>query len=188
MKSAHQVQGVTLIELLVAIVVLSIGIIVAGPGFSTIGGSSKLESQSREIQNALVFARTEAIRLNQNVVFCHSSDSQVCSAPPTSGWSGWLIRAAGAAIGAETGPVLRAQPFTSTTVTISSGEVLTSAQHVIRFNSQGLIREFGNNTPLSDMIRICIADRSLDPNMYEVRFSSGGRLQQVTQNTDGDCS
>ncbi len=187
MKSAHQVQGVTLIELLVAIVVLSIGIIVAGPGFSTIGGGSKLESQSREIQNALVFARTEAIRLNQNVLFCHSSDSQVCSAPPASGWRGWLIRAAGAAIGAETGPVLRAQQFSDSSVTISSGSLLAGAQHVIRFNSQGLIRVFGNNTPLSDSIRLCIAQSALNPNLYEVRFNSGGRLRQVTQNTNGSC-
>lgn len=180
-------SGVTLIELMVALLILSIGLIIAGPGFSTLGGSSKLESQSREIQNALVFARTEAIRLNQNVLFCHSSDSLVCSAPPASGWSGWLIRAAGAAIGAETGPVLRAQLFSDSSVMISSGTLLAGAQHAVRFNSQGLIRVFGNNTPLSDSIRLCIAQAALNPNLYEVRFNSGGRLQQVSQNTNGSC-
>lgn len=187
MKSLRLQQGVTLIELMVALIVLAIGIVIAGPGLTTFSGSSKLESQSREIQNALVFARSEAIRLNQNVLFCHSVDSLVCSAPPVSGWRGWLVIPAAAAIGAETGPVLRANLFSDSAVKVSSGSVLAGAQHVLRFNSQGLIRIFGNNTPLSDSIRLCIADLSLQPNQYEVRFNSGGRLQQITTDTDGIC-
>lgn len=187
MKSLRLQQGVTLIELMVALVVLTIGIVIAGPGLSSFGGSSKLESQSREIQNALMFARSEAIRLNQNVLFCHSADSLVCSAPPSAGWSGWLVIPAGTAIGAETGPVLRANQFSDTTVKVSSGSVLASAQHALRFNSQGLIRIFGNNTPLSDSINLCIPDASLKPNLYEVRFNSGGRLRQIVTDTDGGC-
>lgn len=187
MNPIQQQSGVTLIELMVALVVLTIGIVIAGPGFSTFSGSSKLEAQSREIQNALVFARSEAIRLNQNVLFCHSADSLVCSAPPSSGWKGWLVIPAAAAIGSETGPVLRANLFSDSSVKVSSGTALASAQHALRFNSQGLIRIFGNNTPLSDSINICIADVSLQPNQYEVRFNSGGRLQQITTDTDGIC-
>lgn len=187
MKSLRLQQGVTLIELMVALVVLTIGIVIAGPGLSSFTGSSKLESQSREIQNALMFARSEAIRLNQNVLFCHSADSLVCSAPPSSGWKGWLVIPAAAAIGSETGPVLRANLFSDSAIKVSSGTVLASSQHALRFNSQGLIRVFGNNTPLSDSINLCIADASLKPNRYQVQFNSGGRLQQITTDTNGSC-
>lgn len=180
-------SGVTLIELMVALVVLTIGILVAGPGLATFGGSGKLEAQSREIQSALAFAKSEAIRLNRNVLFCHSADSLVCSVPPASGWIGWLVIPAGTSFGAETGPVLRANTFSDSAVKVSSGTVLASAQHALRFNSQGLIRYFGNNTPMSDSIKVCIANASLKPNQYEVRFNSGGRLQQVTTDTSGSC-
>lgn len=187
MKSPRLACGVTLIELLVVMVLLTIGLMLASPGFSVIGGSARLETHSREIQNALVFARSEAIRLNRNVLFCHSSDGQVCSEPPSAGWRGWLVRAGGAAIGSETGPVLRAQQLNDDLVVIHSGPALAGAQHVLRFNSQGLIRMFANNTPLSDAIRACIADTTMNPNVYEVQFNSGGRLQQVTSNSDGVC-
>lgn len=187
MKSAHQMAGVTLVELLVALLIFSLGLVMMGPGLSSIGGGNKLESQSRELQNALVFARTEAIRLNQNVLFCHSSDSSVCSAPPASGWRGWLIRAAGPTIGAESGPVLRAQLFNDSSVVVSSGTLLANAQHALRFNSQGLIRVFGANTPLTDYIQLCIAQAALKPNLYQVQFNSGGRLQQVRKDNNGSC-
>lgn len=187
MNPIQRHAGVTLIELMVALIVLAIGIVIAGPGLTNFSGSSKLEAQSREIQNALVFARSEAIRLNQNVLFCHSADSLVCSTPPVTGWMGWLVVPAAVAIGSETGPVLRANLFSDSTVKVSSGSVLASAQHALLFNSQGLIRMFGNNTPLNDSINLCIADLSLQPNQYEVRFNSGGRLQQITTDTDGVC-
>ncbi len=187
MKSLHREAGVTLVELMVALLVLAIGLVIAGPGFTTLGGSSKLEAQSREIQNALVFARSEAIRLNRNVLFCHSSNRLVCSTPPSTGWKGWLVIPAAAAIGSETGPVLRANLFSDETVVVASGTTLASSQHVIRFNSQGLLRVFGNNTPLSDSINVCIANAALKPNMYQIWFNSGGRLRQVTLDTSGSC-
>lgn len=188
MKSPRLTFGITLIELLVALAVLTVGLLLVTPGFSTISGNTRLETQSREIQNALVFARSEAIRLNRNVVFCNTSDGQICSEPPTTGWEGWLVRAAGVTVGAETGPVLRTQSLKDSSARVDSGPVLATAQHVLRFNSQGLIRVFGNNTPLSDVIRICIPDASLNPNLFEVRFNSGGRLQQVSSDTDGECT
>ncbi len=188
MKSLRQASGITLIELLVTMMVLSIGILLASPNFSAIGGGARLETHSREIQSALLFARSEAIRLNRNVVFCHTQDGQVCSTPPSSGWQGWLVRAAGATIGTETGPVLRSHLFSDTVVIIRSNTALASAQNVLRFNSQGLIRMFDSNTPLSDSIRICIADTSLNPNLVEVHFNSGGRLRQTSTDTDGVCS
>lgn len=188
MISLHKQSGITLIELLVAMMVLLIGLMLASPNFSIIGSSTRLQTQSSGIQSALTFARSEAIRMNGNILFCHSQDGLVCSAPPAAGWVGWLVRAAGTTIGAETGPVLRAHQFNDSSVKITSSSALASAQHVLRFNSQGLIRQFGNNTPLSDSIRICIADSSLNPNLYLVHFNSGGRLRQEMQNTTGVCS
>lgn len=188
MQSPRLTSGITLIELLVTLAVLTVGLLLVSPSFSTISGNTRLETQSREIQNALVFARSEAIRLNSSVVFCNTADGQICSEPPTTGWEGWLVRAAGAAVGAETGPVLRTQSLKNSTASVYSGPALADAQHVLRFNPQGLIRMFGNNTPLSDAIRICIPDTGLSPNLFEVRFNSGGRLQQVSSDTDGECS
>lgn len=179
-------QGVTLIELLVAMIVIGIGLALMIPAVSVIGATGKLDVQSREIQNALAYARSEAIRLNTNVLFCHTSNGQVCSAPGDDGWQGWLVRAAGAAVGAETGPVLRTGTLVDPQLVVTSGAVLQGAQHALRFNPQGLIRAFGANTPLSDQIRICIPV-SVNPNIYLVNFNSGGRLRVTTANGDGSC-
>ncbi len=180
-------QGFNLVELLVTVTLLGIGLALAVPAFTSLTKKDQLTSQSSEIRTALNYARNEAIRLNDNVVFCHSSDLLVCSAPSNTGWQGWIIIRAGNSIGAEVGTVLRNGLIDRSTLKVSSNGVLTSAQHVIRYNSQGLARYFGNNAPLSAQIDVCIASSEVAENLYSVTFNSGGRSEVVKVNNFGVC-
>ena len=180
-------DGFSLMELMVAISVLAITLAIAVPSFSGVIGNSKLRSQANEIQAALTYARTEAIRLNQSVVFCHSNNGTNCTIPPASGWEGWLVSAAGAAIATPVVPALRSGIFDTAPMRISSGVNLTIASHVIRFTPQGLARGFANNTPLSDFIRVCLAQSSVDPNTRDIQFNSGGRSRIVASDNAGIC-
>ncbi len=189
MNKQHLKQqlGFTLTELLITVAILGIGLAVAIPAFTSLTKKDKLQSQSSEIQTALNYARNEAIRLNDNVVFCHSANQLVCSAPTSAGWEGWIIRRAGASIGTETGDVLRKGTIDRTILKVSSNATLSSALHTIRYNSQGLARLFANNTPLSAQIEVCIASSEVQENLYSVRFNSGGRSEVVKVNNAGVC-
>jgi type IV fimbrial biogenesis protein FimT len=180
-------SGFSLIELMVTITVLAITLAIAVPAFSGVIGESKLRSQAGELQSALAFARTEAIRLNQSVVFCHSSNGQTCSTPSSSGWEGWLVSAAGAALATPAVPASRTGFIAAAPMRVSSGINLAAANHAIRFTPQGLARGFTNNIPLSDLIRVCISQASVNPNTREIQFSSGGRSRVVASDNGGTC-
>jgi type IV fimbrial biogenesis protein FimT len=186
-QSLFKRRGFNLVELLIAMVVLGITISVVVPSFKGLTNSSRLSSQASEIQTALNYARNEAIRLNSNVLFCHSANGMVCSAPSSSGWSGWIIRQAGVSIGGETGTVLRKGTIDPTKIKVTSDSVLTTATHAVRFNPQGLARYFANNTPLSAKIEVCIEQTGAVENLYSVRFNSGGRSEVVKINNGGSC-
>lgn len=76
----HQ-QGVTLIELLVAITVLAILTSVGVPAFSTYMNNARLTSLVNSTVTVARLARAEAVRRNGAVTFCLSADMQACSIP-----------------------------------------------------------------------------------------------------------
>ncbi len=180
-------SGFNLSELLIGIAILGISLTIAIPSFTNLTSSNQLSAQASEIQMALNFARTEAIRLNERVVFCHSSNQSTCSAPPSAGWQGWLIRRAGASVGAETGTVLRVGMIDASKIKVTSDSVFASAQSVIVYNPQGLARTFAASAPLSSQIQVCIPSSKVSHNLLNVRFNSGGRSEIIKVNNSGVC-
>ncbi len=182
-------RGFSLMELMIAIAILAIVIAIAVPSFSGVIGDSKLRGQVSELQAALSYARTEAIRQNRNVVFCHSNNGINCTIPPEAGWEGWLVSTAGPVLANPVTPALRTGIIAAAPMKISSGPNLqvASANHAIRFTPQGLARTFAVNTPLSDLIRVCIASTSTKPNTRDIQFNSGGRNRIVATDNAGIC-
>lgn len=180
-------RGFNLVELMVAMIVLGLTIAIVVPTFKGLTNSSRLSSQASEIQTALNYARSEAIRLNRNVLFCHSANGRVCSAPSSSGWKGWIVIPAGTSVGGETANVLRKGAIDHTKLKVTSDSMFAAAAHVVRFNAQGLARYFATNAPLSAQIEVCIEQANAAENLHSVRFNSGGRSRVVKINNGGSC-
>ncbi|MCY1359607.1 Chthon cassette protein D [compost metagenome] len=64
---AHAEKGFTLVELMVALVVLAILIGVAVPSYQNIIASQRLRAAVSDLHSALVFARSEAIKRNRTI-------------------------------------------------------------------------------------------------------------------------
>ncbi|MDA7085122.1 GspH/FimT family pseudopilin [Pseudomonas sp. SA3-5] len=85
----------TLVELLIAIAIFAVLMGVAIPAYNDMTLGSKLRSQANDLVAGAVLARSEAIKRNQTVTLCASSDGATC----TGAWAdGWVVRSSGGAV------------------------------------------------------------------------------------------
>lgn len=83
-------RGFTLIELMVAIMVLAILLGVAVPSFRDAALGSRLTAYANDIVASAQLARSEAIKRNANVLLCASEDGEECGTD--AGWEvGWIV-------------------------------------------------------------------------------------------------
>jgi type IV fimbrial biogenesis protein FimT len=89
-------QGFTLIELMVTIAVMAILLMVAVPSFKEAMLGSKLGSYANSLVAGAHLARSEAIKRNQVVTLCVSSNGTSCG---TGDWGqGWIVRTTGGTV------------------------------------------------------------------------------------------
>lgn len=87
---AFAARGFTLIEVMVAVMILAILVTIAVPSFNNASLSSKLGGFANDLVASAQLARSEAIKRNVNVTLCASSDGTTCDAPD--GWeAGWIV-------------------------------------------------------------------------------------------------
>ncbi|MGA9340842.1 MAG: GspH/FimT family pseudopilin [Rhodanobacteraceae bacterium] len=85
-----QQRGVTLIELLMSLIVLSVLLGIAAPAFGSLLASTHMRSAQSQLSVALNEARITAASRNANVIVCPSPDRQHCER--TTRWNtGWLV-------------------------------------------------------------------------------------------------
>jgi len=109
----------TLLELLVAIAVLSVLVSLAAPSFSTILAEQRLRQASSEMRISLTTARSEAIKRGESVAVV----------PRDSSWSsGWCVEADAGASGCTDAAI---QGF------VSGENIVVSASGAVRFNLWG---------------------------------------------------
>jgi type IV fimbrial biogenesis protein FimT len=86
-------RGFTLIELMVAIMVLSILLGIAVPSFRDAALGSRLTGYANDLVAGVQIARSEAIKRNAPVMLCASEDGETCGTD--AGWEvGWIVAAA----------------------------------------------------------------------------------------------
>lgn len=90
MDKCIRIRGYTLVELLVAISVLMMVLLSAGPSMSGIIVSIKVQGGAQAMLDTLELARSEAVKRNGRVVICKSAAGGGCDR--SSGWAqGWIV-------------------------------------------------------------------------------------------------
>lgn len=157
-------RGFTLIELMVTIAVLAILLGIAIPSFTDSTLGSKLRTQANDLVAGTVLARSEAIKRNQTVALCASSNGSSC----TGTWSeGWIVLS-------TDGTVIMKHAAAAT------GFLVTSAQSSLTFQPTGI-----GSTATS--LVVCRATPSVGSQERVVTISATGRAS-VTKTTNASCS
>lgn len=163
---------------MVTVAVLAIVAVVAIPAFGNLISSNRLSAQTNEFLSAVTYARSEAIRLNRNVMFCNTTDGATCNVTNGS-WSQWLVL----------DPI---NGVLQTSLTLGANiKVLSDAgmdNDAIVFTPLGLARNATNTRlPLNSIIRVCLESRSVTPNSRDLLISSGGRAVINRFDSNGRC-
>lgn len=125
-------RGVTLIELMIAIVVMAISLALATPSFVRMIADHRVASSTNSLINAFRYARNSALRSGQPVTVCPvaSAGGTTCS----SAWSGdWSV----IATAATAGPVLLASnKVGANEITVQDGNATSTP---LVFTPRGLV-------------------------------------------------
>jgi type IV fimbrial biogenesis protein FimT len=145
-------RGVTLIELIFAILLLAILTVIAVPSFRDASLSGRLSAISSDLYTSVQMARSEAIKSNATTTLCASDDGATCSGDWEDGWivldAGGTVIHSGAAVPdgftvAQTGGTadLNFQPIgvgvTSATFTICRDTPIGNQNRVISVLATG---------------------------------------------------
>ena len=84
-------RGFTLLELLVTVVVATIFLTVVPPSFNAILTGVRLKVQIYDFNDALNYARSEAVKRGIWVSVCASADGSACGPSGTNWESGWIV-------------------------------------------------------------------------------------------------
>lgn len=138
-------QGFTLIELMIALLVLSILASVAIPSIQPVIRKNRLTTETNRILSDLAYARAEAIMRSGNVTLCSSSDGATCVAEDWA--SGRLIYADLNGDGAPTaagGEVLRYSGAPNSEATIVASGIV----YPLVYQARGIPNGAGAGTGL----------------------------------------
>lgn len=84
-------EGFSLVELLIAVVIVGLLVLAAGPSYRNWIAAQELANHAHFLAGTLNQARSEAIKTGYRVNLCKSSDRQQC-ADDGSGWElGWIL-------------------------------------------------------------------------------------------------
>jgi type IV fimbrial biogenesis protein FimT len=157
----NKMQGFTLVELMITIVVLGILTTIAVPGFQNFVLNSRMSSTANDLVSTLNFARSEAVKQAGNITVCASTNGSTCSG--SASWAGgWVVRSAA-------GAIRRQQALGGTTTT------LTGASSII-FSANGRM-----TTPTA-MTKLTLSSgvSGIDGREIEVELSGRARVCKPT--------
>jgi type IV fimbrial biogenesis protein FimT len=169
--------GFTLVELMMTLLLASILLAISVPMMRESVANNRLAAQTNDLITAMTLARSQAITLNQQVIFCRTaSDESVANpvcATDSGNWEYWLVRT-------SDGSIVRRGTRLSNSVVVTTS---LAADQVV-FASDGLAR---NNDVLvagGPHITVCVSNITTN-NRRQVTIGAGSRLS--TAKDSGAC-
>ncbi len=168
-----RVRGFTLMELMVTVAIVAILATLAAPSFTEGIHNTRLATQANDRVASLQLARMEAVRRNESVALCRSTDGATC-AGTTGSWDQWLT------VLPRNGEVLR-------TGQLKAPAQVTSTVAAVTFRADGLARNAAGALA-SPVFTVCIPTRRPAANRRVVNLVSGSRVSTASAgNGGGDC-
>jgi type IV fimbrial biogenesis protein FimT len=155
-------SGFTLIELMIVLVILSVILLVAIPGFSEINLKTRLKSYANDMVTSAYLARGEAIKRNGEVRLCISTDGTTCLGSGNDWEQGWIVIAAD-------NSVIRRQQAAENGYLMST----STANHTLTFQSSGA-------ASTTTVLTVCRKTPTVGSQQKEISIAFTGRPSVAT--------
>ncbi len=169
-------KGFTLIELMITIVIVAVLLSLAGPSFIETIRNNRIQTNTDTLFTSLIVARSEALKRNQPVVLCRSSNGSACAT--SGGWEqGWLMYADESA----DNTLDAGEPIISVNGALLHGLTLRTGSN---FTNRVVYRQDGTSSQVDTFV-LCDSEANLT-RAREVVVSNVGRPRLVK--TTDDCT
>ena len=174
-------RGLTLIELMITLSLMSLLLMLAVPGMQAMMASSRLTSATNELSATLARARSESMRYGTRMTVCKADGSGLqCSTEAGTGWeAGWLafrdpIRSVSPLVDAGETVTFRIEPLAAG-LKINGNSGLAN---YVSYAADGRSKTISNNGLLMGRIRICSTSSALgnDARARDLVVSASGRV------------
>ena len=186
-------QGFTLVELMMAVLVMAVVLTVAVPGFESVINGSRLTGAANELLASLQSARMEAIRRNRRTVLCLSrnanSANPTCApdnAPDASGWITFVDLNRNGLYDDGAAALLRTGTAHDAVRILASNGVPGQVRVVYR--ADGFARSTSGVTLLAGAIDMCLPTRRPTENVRRITIGSGSRVSIERRDASGACA
>lgn len=173
-----RMQGFTLLELVMVMMIGVILLTIAAPAFQTVIQTNRMASQANDFVSSLQFARSEAVKRGSQVAVCKSADPFAadpgCSS--SSAWhDGWITFEDSDGNGTKDAgeALLRVHEGFASNDTLTAGATF---QNRIRFNSQGFNADYSEGNLI-----ICNNQGNAQARVIEIKIM--GRIGVVNYNS-----
>ena len=168
--AAGEVNGFTLIELMVTLAVLAILAALAAPSFNNLIHSNRLTGAANDLVAAFQVARMEAIRRGESVVICTSTDGAVCDGTE---WSRFIVFTDGNGnqqVNAPADVVLRDVGLAASGISVTASPSVQNGSR-IRFTPSGFARMGISGTQQQGAVSVCSTKLPTAANTREVHIA-----------------
>lgn len=173
------IQGFTLIELIVTLAVVSILLLTGIPMLNQMTTSNRLVTQINNIAGSLAVARSESIKRGESITLCGSTDGATCD---TSSWElGWIVFS-----DADNNAVLNSttESMIKIVAPFSGGSTLRLSQSdsssVIRYRSDGALRDLNADATRIDKGTFTLCDNEATVNKAKaININPLGRVSRA---------
>ena len=176
-----RVVGITIVELVISLAVVSILVTTGVPAFSNFIQSNRISESAFDALGTINLARAEAVKRRTRVVLCRSADpaaaTPACGGAANSWTSGWLVFASGDTndtYEAATDTLLGTGIVHSSNVTVIKD---STSNEILEYNSDGTTNESGGTA------RFAICDKRGGAYGRQIDIPSHGRPKFVRGDT-----
>ena len=172
--SRGKAGGFTLVEMMVALLVLAVLIVISAPGFTNLIKNNRMLSHMYAMRAALNGARSEALAQRNFVTLCRSADGVTCSVGDwNTGFIAFLDDDRDRVVDDPNDQIFISKVLDADTLEVT--KILTGQPDWVQFDSRGYAANSSQGT-----FRVC--DNRGDDFMRGIRVTPGGMVVALDPN------